>query len=417
MLINIISIVLLLVCSAFFSGSETAFTSLSFVQIREIAEKRGKRGKIVQKLTGRPDILLTTVLIGNNLVNIAASALATKLALMIFGSRAISIATGVMTLLVLIFAEVTPKRIAIIYNDFISIHAARTINLLSYIFRPLIIFISFISSLITRLLRVKKKDYVTLEGILHMINLAESTGMVDTYKSRMVRNVFRFNDITVQAIMTHRTEVFSLDMNMSIEEAIDTIIRSGYSRIPVYSTDPEIIEGVVLVKELMRSLAEGKTDARLRDIMVEPIYVPQSKRVNEMFVQFKEVTLNIAVVLDEYGGLAGIVTLEDVIEEILGDLYDENEIQESNKIIKIEHNRYRIAADISLHQLNEWLGVKLSPRKYAKTLGGYLIEAAGHIPQTNEIVEISAGVFTVETVHRNRIETVIFSPKGKLKHQ
>jgi CBS domain containing-hemolysin-like protein len=132
-----------------------------------------------------------------------------------------------------------------------------------------------------------------------------------------------------------------------------------------------------------------------------------------MFIQFKEEMLNIAVVLDEYGGLAGIVTLEDVIEEILGDLYDENEMQESNKITRIDHNHYRIAANVSLHQLNEWLGIKLPPRKYAKTLGGYLVEAAGHIPHTDEVLELPAGIFKVEKVKRNRITTVTFTPKDR----
>jgi putative hemolysin len=411
MIAHLIAIGLLLICSAFFSGSETAFTSLSLVQIKELTDKRGKRGKLVKKLTDRPDLLLATILIGNNLVNIAASVLATKFTLDLFGNKAVSITTGVMTLLVLIFAEVTPKRIAIAYNDFISLHAARAINLLSIIFRPFILFISGLSSLITRMLRIKKRQHISMQAILHMVNMAESTGLVDTHKGRMVRNVFRFNDITIQSVMTHRTEVFSLDMNLTIGESINEITTSGYSRVPVYGTDPERIEGIVLVKDVTKYLAEGKTDYRLRDLMIEPIYVPHSKRVNEMFIQFKREKLNIAVVLDEYGGLAGIVTQEDIIEEILGDLYDENEIKENRKIEILDDGRYTIAADISLHQLNESLGIELPKRKYTKTLGGYIVEMMGYIPQPEETLHLPVGEFTIERVANNRITGVIFTPR------
>jgi CBS domain containing-hemolysin-like protein len=229
----------------------------------------------------------------------------------------------------------------------------------------------------------------------------------------MVRNIFRFNEITVQAIMTHRTEVFSLDMNEPIGEAIKKIYESGFSRVPVYDDDPENIEGIVLVKDVMKALVDGQSSHKLREFMFPPIFVPQSKRVNEMFIQFKQVKLNIAVVLDEYGGLAGVVTMEDVIEEILGDLYDENEPQENGKIERIASNNYRISADISLHQLNESLGIKLPKRKYAKTLGGYLAETAGHIPQIDETFDLAAGIFTIESMEKNRIDTVIYRPKQR----
>jgi CBS domain containing-hemolysin-like protein len=415
MIPQIIAICLLLVGSAFFSGSETAFTSLSIVQIKELSEKHGRRGKLVKKLTSRADILLTTILIGNNLVNIAASALATKLALTIFGDKAVSVATGVMTLLVLIFAEVTPKRLAITYNDYISLYAARLINVFSILFRPFIIFISSFSSLLTRILQVRKRPQVSLESILHMVNIAESTGMVDTYKTRMVRNVFRFNDISIQAVMTHRTEVFSLDMATPLDTAVPQIIESGFSRIPVYSGDPEQIEGVVLARDAMKQFIQGNGGRggtmRLREIMLEPIYVPQSKKINEMFIQFKQEKLNIAVVLDEYGGLAGIVTQEDVIEEILGDLYDEDERKEMRKVHQVKHNTYRISGDISLHQLGETLGIKLHKRKYAQTLGGYLVEAFGHIPGEGESIQLPVGTFTIESVEKNRISWVIFRPE------
>lgn len=411
MLIQIIALIVLIILSGIFSSTETAFTSLSIFQIEEIQKKRGSRGRLVKKLTDRPDILLTTILIGNNLVNIGASALATQITIRLFGNQAVGIMTGILTLVILIFAEVTPKRLAIIFNEKLAVSNARFITFLSWVFRPFIFFIGLISTSITRLFRTKTKIKVTLEGILHMINLGEHLGVVKRYETRMVRSVFRFNDITVQAIMTHRTEVFSLEMNSILQETIGIIIQKGYSRIPVYNEEPERIAGVVLLRDIMKFLAEKRFDIPLKEIMIEPIFVPQTKMVNEMFAQFKREKLNMAIVLDEYGGLAGVVTFEDVIEEILGDVYDEHEWRQDEKIKSHGENQYLISADISLHQLYEGLNIELQSEKYAKTLGGYLINLIDHIPVEGENIEIKSGTFVIEKVLKNRIITVSYIPK------
>ncbi len=413
MILKLVSLVILILASGVFSSSETAFTSLSLVQIQELATKKGKRGKLVKKLASRSDILLTTILIGNNLVNIGASALATQITIQVFGNQAVGIMTGVLTFIILIFAEVTPKRIAIIYNDFISLYAARLILFLSWVFRPFVWFIGLISNSITKLLRAEKRVKLTLQGILHMINLGEYLGIVERYETKMVRNIFRINDITVQAVMTHRTEVFSLNMNQSISDVIPRIIEAGYSRIPVYDEEPEEIMGIVLVRDIMKELAEDHRDVQLKEIMIKPIVVPQSKMVNAMFNQFKKEKLNMAVVLDEYGGLAGIVTLEDVIEEITGDIYDEHEINDGAKIRQLKNGDYLIAADISLHQLHEGLNLKLQSERYAKTLGGYLINASDHIPMPGEKVRVKTGTFVIDTIEKNKIIHVRYIPDKK----
>jgi CBS domain containing-hemolysin-like protein len=413
MLIQIIALIVLIVLSGVFSSTETAFTSLSVVQIEEIEKKRGSRGRLVKKLTDRPDILLTTILIGNNLVNIGASALATQITIHVFGNQAVGIMTGILTLIILIFAEVTPKRLAIVFNEKFAVTAARFITFLSWVFRPFIFFIGLISNSIARLFRAKKKVKVTLEGILHMINLGEYLGVVKRYETRMVRSVFRFNDITVQAIMTHRTEVFSLEMNETLGKTVGLIIQKGYSRIPVYNVEPEKVAGIVLLRDIMKYLAEKQFDVPLKEIMIEPIFVPQTKMVNEMFAQFKREKLNMAIVLDEYGGLGGVVTLEDVIEEILGDVYDEHEWRQDEKIKSLGSNQYLISADISLHQLYEGLNIELQSEKYAKTLGGYLINFIDYIPEEGEEIEIKSGKFIIEKIIKNRIITVRYIPKPK----
>jgi CBS domain containing-hemolysin-like protein len=200
-------------------------------------------------------------------------------------------------------------------------------------------------------------------------------------------------------------------MNGKISELIDKIIDAGYSRIPVYDTEPESIAGIVLVRDIMKELARGDADAQLKDIMIKPILVPQTKMVNEMFSQFSREKLNLAVVLDEYGGLAGVVTLEDVIEEIMGDIYDEHEINNDTKIKKQKNGEYIITADISLHQLYESLSLQLQSERYAKTLGGYLLNKMDHIPVTGETIKTTSGTFIIDEVSKNRILQVRYIPK------
>jgi putative hemolysin len=415
MILKLVFLFLLILASGVFSSTETAFTSLSIVQLQELETKRGKRGKLVKKLASRPDILLTTILIGNNLVNIGASALATQITIQTFGNQAVGIMTGVLTFIILIFAEVTPKRIAIVYNDAVSLYAARFILFLSWLLCPIIWLIGLISNSIARLFRAEKRIKITLQGILHMINLGEHLGIVERYETKMVRSVFRINDITVQAVMTHRTEVFSLEMNEKITDVIEKIIEAGYSRIPVYDTEPETIAGIVLVRDIMKEVAREEKTAQLKDIMIKPIVVPQSKVVNEMFSQFSREKLNMAIVLDEYGGLAGVVTVEDIIEEIIGDIYDEHEMNNEVKIQRQKNGEIIIAADISLHQLYESLNLQLQSERYAKTLAGYLTNAVDHIPVRGEEIEIDEGSFIIEEVSKNRIVQVRFQPKkGKL---
>jgi putative hemolysin len=415
MTLQFVVLLVLIILSGVFSSTETAFTSLSYMQIQELKQKHGKRGRLVQKLSNRPDILLTTILIGNNLVNISASALATKITIDLFGNSAVGITTGILTLIILVFSEVTPKRLAIMFNEFISLRTARFVQILSIIFRPVIFIIGLISNGITRLFGSEGRTRLSLEGILHMVNLGENLGIVEQYETSMIKRVFRFNDITVQAIMTHRTEVFSIDMTTPVNEALDSILEEGYSRIPVYDKDPENIAGIVLLRDLIKMLSTGNQSKPLKECMMEPIFVPETKMVNEMFMQFKQEKLNMAIILDEYGGLAGVVTVEDVIEEILGDLYDEHEIKENKRIRKMDHGQYLLAADISLHQLNEALGIRLPSHRYAKTLGGFLVDYMDHIPGRGEEVILRTGRFIIETIEKNRILWVRYIP-AKQEH-
>ncbi|MFW5710375.1 MAG: hemolysin family protein [Spirochaetota bacterium] len=410
MIIEVISIIILIGLSAVFSSTETAFTSLSFIQVKSLVKHHGKAGKLVEKLSNRPDTLLTTILIGNNLVNIAASAIATQFTIKVFGSQVVGITTGVLTLIILIFAEVTPKQMAIIHSEKLALRMAYPIRFFSIVLYPFIKLIGFVSSAITQFFTPEKKVHTSLDGILHMVHLAEREGVVENYETRMVKSVFRFNDTQVQTIMTHRTDIFSLEADLSLNSVLKDITKEGYSRIPVYDDNPEHIVGILLVRDMMRYIAAGDGDTPIREIMTDPIFVSETRRVNELFFLFKKEKLNIAVVMDEYGGLAGIVTLEDVAEELFGELYDENEIQGWEKITHLGDNSFRITGDTSLHQLDDRFNITFEHSKYVQTIGGLLVEQIGTIPVKNQKIETPKGTFVVENIRRKRIESVIFTP-------
>jgi CBS domain containing-hemolysin-like protein len=408
MLFEIILFVVLLILSAVFSATETAFTSLSVVQIQELASDYGKKGRMVKFLSKRPDILLTTILIVNNLVNIAASALVSNVTIQIFGSQALAVSTGLLTLVILIFAEVTPKQIAIIHNEKIALDMAYPVRWVSWILLPVIKMIGFLSSLITHLVGGEKKK-LSLDGILYMISIAERQGVVETYETRMIKNVFRFNDTQVQAIMTHRTEVFSLDKNTSIGNALVVISERGFSRVPVYNEDSEEIIGIVLVKNLMANYHAGKSNLKLKDIMLKPLYISGTRKVNELFYTLKNQKLNIAIIMDEYGGLAGIVTMEDITEELFGELYDEHEQNRRVRITLLRDGSYRLMGETTIHQIEDRLGLELPSGKYSQTLAGYLVEYLGNIPVKNQVIKTPFGVFTIESIKRNRINSVLLN--------
>lgn len=408
MTFEIVLLIILLILSGFFSSTETAFTSLSLIQVQKLIDDYGKRGRRVEKLSQKPDILLTTLLIGNNLVNIGATTLATTLTISLFGNYALGYMTGALTLFILIFSEVTPKQIAMSNNMSLCLKTALIVEILSWIFRPFIWGISLISNTITRLFVSSDKKTLTIEHVLQMVSMGENMGFVETYEKQMVKNVFRINETPIQGIVTHRTDVFSLSSELKLSETFDSILESGFSRIPVYKESTENIAGIVLVKELVRMKKSMLKDYRLRDIMHEPLFIPHTKKVNEVFTLFKQKNINIAIVLDEYSGLAGIVTREDVIEEIFGELYDEHEIKETDKIISETKNTWIISGDTTFYAIHDILDIELEHSKRILTVGGYLIEKIGRIPDENEVLDFPEGAYEILKINNNSIDSVRF---------
>ena len=406
----------LIILSAFFSSTETAFTSLSLMQIQEIKKRHSRAGKLIEHLHNRPDSLLATVLIGNNLVNVAISVISTELTIQTFGSTALGITTGVLTLVLLIFGEIVPKQIAILNNAALARFSVRIIYALSVLFTPIIWILSSLSRLISRLSPNNPRTHLTLDGILHMVKHAETIGILENYKTRMVRSIFRFNDVSVHAIMTHRTKVFSLPQTMSLETALRAITESGFSRIPVYHKNPEHIVGIVLEKEVIKALygpdQSDDEELTLKDLLHDPVVVPESWKIHRAFGKLKSEHLNMAIVLDEYGGLSGVITMEDLVEEIIGELYDEHEEKQGKRIVRSESGTYTIQGDTPIHLLEDILGIEIERDRSTETVGGYLAEIAESFPSTGDTIETALGTFVIDRISRKQILSVKFHPKN-----
>ena len=407
---RIVYILSLLVLSAIFSGTETAFTSLTFIQEKELQSGKSRTGKRAASLAKKSDTLLSTILIGNNLVNIAASAITTATVIQYYGNYAVGIATGILTLAVLIFAEITPKQIAMIHNEAICRIMAYPLQGLMWIMYPLIFLINGISSLITRIFAGKQKTQISQEGIMYAVNIAQNQGVVEDYETTLVQNVFRFDDIAVHTIMTHRTDVFSISGELTLDTAMPKVIESNFARIPVYGESPEHIIGILLTRDLLRHVLKKEGSRKVSDIMKTPIFVPETRKAHQMFSSFKANKLHMATVLDEYGGLSGIVTMEDVIEELFGELYDEHESGEEERILDLGNGSFRIMGETSIQQLEDVFDLDIDHSKHIGTIAGLITEELGTIPSVQQAVSTEIGTFTIQSMRGNRIESVIFVP-------
>lgn len=405
MIWGLLAFVVLLLLSAFFSAAETAFTALSPVQIQNLRDKHRKTGRLIEKMTLRMDIVITTLLIGNNLVNIGAASLVTSMTIELFGNDTVGYSTGILTLLILIFGEVTPKQIAIVHTEALVLFSARPIRFLSLVFRPIVWVMTGLSGLVMRLLGRKKTRGLSLEVLIQTISAMENLGVLGKQENLLVRNVLRISETPVKAFFTHRTDVFSLNAQMTIHEALPEILLLGFSRVPVYSGTRENIIGIVLSKEILRRVDQDQRELKLSQILSQPLFVPQSKKAKDMLVQFQKYNGKMAIVLDEYGGLAGLVTREDVLEEIMGELYDEDEDVGGEKIVVQKPGQWLVKGECPVYMVEEILGTELD-HEQAQTISGFLTVQLGRFPQAEESVDFEWGSIAVRALHKHKILTM-----------
>ena len=403
----VVIFLVLLAVSAFFSSLETAYTSLSPHQLHDMADKGGRRGRRVKQLTDNPSVLLTTILIGNDLANVGAAAVVTLMTARLFGTAAVSLASGVLTLIILIFCEVTPKRIAIAHNESMAKATAFLLFLMSIALRPFILLVTWVSSLITRFFIGKEQRDLSLDNILSMIKAGENTGIVSSYEGRMAKSVFRLDDIPAQTVMTPRTDVFSLEMSRLVSDVVDEVVAQNFSRIPVYEIEPEKIVGIILAKDVLKAVVSNQSAREVKDIMRPPLFAPETQKLDRLFSRFQAARIEMGMILDEYGGFAGIVTLEDIAEEIFGDFHDESDKDLSESITKIGEKRYRIAADVSLPMIHDELGIDLPEGRPDQILGAYVLDRLEHLPFPGESFSAGEWRIEVEDIEKRRIISVV----------
>lgn len=405
---QIVLLIILLVMSAFFSMSETALMALSKIRIRHMVDEGVKGAKLVAKLTEDPNKLLGAILIGNNIVNIGASAIATSLAIKAFGEGGVGIVTVVMTILILIFGEITPKSVAKQRSEQVSLKVSKPIGVLVKVFKPLVFIFTAVSSMFIRILGFDPKasePFITEEELRTMVGVSEEEGVLEGVEREMIFNVFDFVDAQVKDVMVQRVDVIAIDVNSNYEEILEVIKKEQFSRIPVYDQIIDDVVGVLYVKDLIMA-GESKENFKVIDYIREPFYTFEFKKIKELFNEMKKTRNHLAVVLDEYGGTVGIVTIEDLIEEVFGDIEDEYD-DENNEIELVKEDEYIVDGSARLDDLSDLIGVSMESEEF-DSVGGLIIGELGRFPEPNEEVVLHNIRFVAEEIdtNRNRIKRV-----------
>ena len=387
--------------------SETALMALSKIRIRHMVEEGVKGAKLVEKLAEDPSRLLGAILIGNNIVNIGASALATSVAVKAFGEGAVGVVTIVMTILVLIFGEITPKSIAKQNSESVALKVSKIINIVVKLFRPFIAIFTAISGLFIRLLGGDPKatePFITEEELKTMVGVSEEEGVLEDVEKEMIFNVFEFADSQVKDVMVQRVDVVAVDINATYDEVINIIKTEQFSRIPVYNQNIDDVIGILNVKDLIIA-SQSKENFKISDYMREPYYTFEFKKISELFNEMKKTRNHMSVVLDEYGGNVGIVTIEDLIEEVVGEIEDEYDDEEDNDIIVVKEDEYIVDGSARLDHIGDIIGVTMESEEF-DSVGGLVIGELGRFPEQSEEVNLNNIRFVVEEVDKNRIKKV-----------
>ncbi len=408
--IQLVILVVLLILSAFFSSAETALTTLSNVKVRAMADENpSKRVLKLQKILDNRSKLISAILIGNNVVNISASSLMTSLVIRLWGNAAVGIGTGVLTLLVLIFGEIVPKTWAMCNNEKLSLAYANTIYLLMQILTPVIFIIDKISGLFLNFLHIDSSSRVmmTETELKTYVDVSHEDGVIEQEEKKLIYNVFEFGDSVAKDIMIPRIDMTTIDVNASYEELLSLFRESMYSRIPVYENEIDNIIGIVIVKDFL--LVENREHFKIRDILREGYYTYEYKKTADLLLEMRLLTTNVALILNEYGATVGIITVEDLLEEIVGEIRDEYDADEAELLKKIADNTYEVGGSLKLDDINDVLETKFDSEDY-DSIGGIMIELLDRFPTEGEsVVTVDGITLTAKKVDNNRIETVVIS--------
>lgn len=378
--------------------------SLSKIRLRHLVDEGSLRAKKIQNLIENPSKLLGAILVGNNIVNIGASAIATSISIDLFGSTGVGIATGIMTLLVLIFGEITPKSVAAAKSEAVALKIANIMYLYVRAIGPVVSLILIITNLFTRMLGGKpgiSQPYLTEDEFKTMVDVGHEEGVLEVDEKEMIYNVFDFGDAKVSDVMTPRTEMVALDVHYTYDKVIEIYKEEQFSRLPVYDESIDNIVGILYIKDIVFSGAD-KENFDITALMRQPHYTFEFKNIADLLKEMKNRRTPIAVVLDEYGGTAGIVTMEDLIEEIVGDIKDEYDDHEE-EIEVIKEDEYLVDGVMRIDELNELIGTSIESEDF-DSIGGFIVGQFGEIPEAGQEIEYEGIRFIIEVVDKNRIE-------------
>lgn len=411
--IYLLILAVLLLFSMFFSASESALLSASRLRIRYLSEKKNKAAIRTENLTRRKDRFLTAILIGNNIVNIATSALITAVSIDLFGDTGVGIATAVSTLVILIFGEILPKSIAINRPESIALKLSLPLSIIVLLLTPLILLLSFITGRITGLFGIssqKANGAVTEDDIKTLIEISEEEGLIETKEREMLSNILKYTDLNARDIMTPRTDIVAASEDASISNLLELSRNTSFSRFPVYGEDIDDIKGIVYLKDLLYAAEEGPA-APVKDLLRPALYCFEGQTISSLQAELHAKKQNLAVILDEYGGTAGLVTTEDLLEKIFGALEDEYDETEPNPIFPQEPastgtGPLSVPGWTRLDEISEMLGIPLKSEFY-DTIGGFMLERLGDIPAAGTTISDQGILITAGAVSGNRIETVL----------
>lgn len=404
---QLIFLILLLLLSAFFSSAETAFTTASRIRMRTLSENGNKQAARVLKITDDMHKMLSAILIGNNVVNLSAASISTTLAIKLFGSMGAGIATGILTVLILIFGEISPKTLATIHADRIALTYSALIYGLMYVLTPVIIVINQLSIGFLKLLRVDpnaQKAAMTEEEFKTIVDVGHETGVLENSEHEMINNMFDFGDSQAKEIMIPRIDMTFAKLDNTFDELIDIFREDKFTRLPVYEENTDNVIGIINMKDLL--LYEDKQHFQIKDLLREPFFTYEQKNTSELFLEMQKNSINIAIVLDEYGVTAGMITLEDLLEEIVGEIRDEYDADEEDPLIQTGEREYCVQGSMNLEDLCDVLNLPFYSEDY-DTIGGYLIGLFGHLPEKNEIIITDEDILLqVTQMDKNRIEKI-----------
>lgn len=399
---KIVLITAMMLFSALFSGTETAYSSVNKLRLKNYEVQGSKKAAKALKLANRFDEVLTAVLIGNNIVNIAASSVSTLLFISIFGSNGAAVSTIVITLLVLTFCEVIPKSYAKKNAEKIALAMAGPLMFMLLIFKPIVFLLNKLSSVFDK---GEETPSVTEDELKYMIDEIEEQGVIEEQESELVKSALEFDDITVNEILIPRVKVVGVEVGSSIDEIKELFTSEMYSRLPVYEKSLDDIIGIITNKAFFKMIVDGKSD--IRGIIQEVPHIADSKLISEAMKDMQKSKVHLAVVIDQYGGTKGIITLEDIIEELVGEIYDEDD-EIVNNVVKIGDDKYEVTGDLSVNDMLEILGLDeaLVDTDYT-SVGGWVTDVMEHIPDAGETAETGRFRLTAKEVSEQTVDKVI----------